>query len=105
MTNTPGRPGAVSLVDEDGRLSGFYTDGDLRRSIESAAACRDMAFFEKPITGVMTREPKHIHQDKLAGEALRILREFKIDQIPVIDDDMKPVGLLDVQDLLTVRIV
>jgi len=105
MTNTPGRPGAVSIVDKEGRLAGFYTDGDLRRNIEAAVARGDMSFFEKPIAEIMTRNPKHIHEDKLAGEALRILRENKIDQVPVIDEDGRPVGLLDVQDLLAVRIV
>jgi arabinose-5-phosphate isomerase len=105
MTNTPGRPGAVSVTDEAGKLAGFYTDGDLRRNIESAAARNDWSFFQRPISEIMTTKPKHIHYDKLAGEALRILRENKIDQIPVIDDDSKPIGLLDVQDLLTVRIV
>ena len=105
MTNTPGRPGAVSIVDKNGRLAGFYTDGDLRRNIEAAVGRGDMSFFEKPIATIMTRNPKHIHRDKLAGEALRILRENKIDQVPVIDEDGRPVGLLDVQDLLAVRIV
>jgi arabinose-5-phosphate isomerase len=105
MTNTQGRPGAVSVTDQKGKLAGFYTDGDLRRNIEAAAARNDMSLFEKPISGIMTTRPKSIHRDKLAGEALRILREFKIDQIPVIDEEGKPIGLLDVQDLLTVRIV
>jgi arabinose-5-phosphate isomerase len=105
MTNTPGRPGAVSITDDTGKLAGFYTDGDLRRNIEAAVAKSDWSFFEKPISDIMTTRPKCIHLDKLAGEALRILRENKIDQIPVIDDDSKPIGLLDVQDLLAVRIV
>lgn len=105
MSNTPGRPGAVSLVDETGVLTGFYTDGDLRRNIETATSQGDYSFFKKPISEFMTRDPKCIRFDNLAGEALRILRENKIDQIPVIDEDRKPIGLLDVQDLLTVRIV
>ncbi len=105
MTHTRGRPGAVSLTDDSGKLAGFYTDGDLRRNIEAAVAKKDLSLFETRISEIMTRDPKHIHQSKLAGEALHILREFKIDQIPVIDDDQKPIGILDVQDLLTVRIV
>jgi len=105
MTNTPGRPGAVSLVDDKGKLIGFYTDGDLRRNIKSATEEKDFTFFEKPISHLMTRNPKSILPDNLAGEALNILRENKIDQIPVIDENNKPIGLLDVQDLLTVRIV
>ncbi|MHC4941860.1 MAG: KpsF/GutQ family sugar-phosphate isomerase [Planctomycetota bacterium] len=105
MTNTPGRPGAVSLVDEAGKLAGFYTDGDLRRRIEKATAEGDFSFLQRPIKEIMTKNPKCILYDKLAGEALRILRENKIDQIPVIDEESKPIGILDVQDLLTVRIL
>jgi len=105
MTNTPGRPGAVSLVDDEGRLAGFYTDGDLRRKIEAATAEGDFSFLQRPISQIMTVNPKSIRYDKLAGEALRILRENKIDQIPVTDEDARAIGLLDVQDLLTVRIV
>ena len=105
MTHTPGKPGAVSIVDKDGKLVGFYTDGDLRRRLEAAMESGDFSVFEKPIAGIMTQQPKSIFYDKLAGEALRILRENKIDQIPVIDENGKPVGIVDVQDLLTVRIV
>jgi len=105
MTNTTGRPGSVSITDHEDKLVGFYTDGDLRRNIQDAVSESNLAFFEKPISDIMTRNPKCIHLDKLAGEALSILRENKIDQIPVIDGNTQPIGLLDVQDLLTVRIV
>lgn len=105
MTHTPGRPGAVSVVDGDGKVVGFYTDGDLRRGIKDALAGKDFAFLESPIAAVMTRDPVSIGPECLAGEALRILREKQIDQIPVVDKDKKPIGLVDVQDLLAVRIV
>ena len=48
----------------------------------------------------MTQKPRTINQNKLAAEALNILSEKKIDELPVIDDEGKPVGLVDVQDLL-----
>jgi len=105
MTHTPGRPGSVSVVDAGGRLVGFYTDGDLRRNLEAALAQGEFAFLESPVSEVMTRNPLSIGTDCLAGEAQRILREKKIDQLPVVDEENRPVGLLDVQDLLTVRIV
>ena len=106
MTNTPGRPGSVSVVSKnEGKLIGFYTDGDLRRGIKNALTHKDFDFLENPVSAVMTKNPTAIHHDRLAGEALRILREKKIDQIPVIDENERPVGLLDVQDLLTVRLV
>jgi len=105
MTHTPGRPGAVSVVNNEGEIVGFFTDGDLRRGIEKALASKDLAFLESSIAEVMTRRPISIELNCLAGEALRILRERKIDQIPVVDEENHPVGLLDVQDLLSVRIV
>jgi arabinose-5-phosphate isomerase len=66
---------------------------------------KDFSFLEQPVSAVMTRNPVSIGTNSLAGEALRILREKKIDQVPVVNEKNQPVGLLDVQDLLTVGIV
>jgi len=97
MTETAGSPGAAILVDRDGRLTGIITDGDVRRLLQ-----RDTAFVDRPVCEVMTRDPKRICAEALASEALRILRDSKIDQLPVVDGQGTPVGLLDVQDLLDV---
>lgn len=94
---TGARAGSCSVVDESGVLVGIFTDGDLRRHFESDVS-QDLATAQ--IHTLMTKKPTTIHKDKLAAEALRILREKKIDEIPVIDDEGKPVGLIDVQDLL-----
>ena len=51
----------------------------------------------------MNRSPKTIEPDKLASEAERVMREFQIDQLAVIDGDGKPLGLIDVQDLVRAR--
>lgn len=105
MSTTPGRPGAVSLVDGGGRLTGFYTDGDFRRQMERALQSETVAFLTCPIQQFMTRDPKTITSDRLVAEATRMLREAKIDQLPVVDAAGRPVGLLDVQDLLDVRVL
>lgn len=97
MTHTPGRPGAVSVVDGKGRLTGFFTDGDLRRRLG-----RRQDFLKGAIEEVMTRNPKTIRKDSLAAEAYNILKVNKIDQLPVVDEKGVPVGILDVQDLLEV---
>lgn len=97
MTHTPGRPGAVSVVDGKGRLTGFFTDGDLRRRLG-----RRQDFLKGAIKEVMTRNPKTIRKDSLAAEAYNILKVNKIDQLPVVDKKGIPVGILDVQDLLEV---
>jgi arabinose-5-phosphate isomerase len=92
---TKGRAGCATVVDGRGRLLGIFTDGDLRRHLETtpnlAEAC---------VEDVMTKTPKTIDADHLAAEALRILREHRIDELVVVDGRRHPVGLLDVQDLL-----
>jgi arabinose-5-phosphate isomerase len=102
MTSTPGRPGAVIVVHKDGAFAGLWTDGDLRRSLlAQRAGTPDL--LRRSIDEVMTAHPASVKPASLVGEALRLLRERKIDQLPVIDDAGKPVGLLDVQDLLEIR--
>lgn len=100
MTRTPGRPGATSVVDHDGRLIGFFTDGDLRRLIEKGLANPR----ERGIDETMTRNPRSIRADTFALEALALLHQFAVDQLPVVDDRGVLLGLLDVQDLLNLKI-
>lgn len=100
MTRTPGRPGATSVVDRDGRLIGFFTDGDLRRLIERGLANPR----ERAIDEAMTPNPRSIAPDTFALEALALLHQFEIDQLPVVDGDGRLLGLLDVQDLLNLKI-
>jgi arabinose-5-phosphate isomerase len=100
MGHTPGKPGAALVVATDGRLAGIFTDGDLRRLVAERGELRR----EDPIEHFMTRNPKSVRPDQLLEEAERLLREFRVDQIPVLDADMRPVGLLDVQDILDTRL-
>lgn len=97
---TKGRSGAALIVKADGKLAGIFTDGDLRRHVGS-----DTNLLDKRISEVMTKKPYVIYSDCLAVEALRILKEKKIDELPVVDIRGRPVGLLDVQDLLKSGIV
>lgn len=94
------RPGALLLVGDDGRLSGIFTDGDLRRLI-----LRDPALLGAPVRTVMTRAPRALRHDALVRDAVRLVREQRQDEIPVIDADGRPVGMLDVQDLVAMRLV
>lgn len=109
MTATEGRPGAISLVDDDGILAGFYTDGDFRRDTEQIvrndSSTDALSLFQQPISQFMTRDPRTIRSDQLVAEAVRLLSEMKIDQVPVVSEDRRPIGLIDVQDLLDVRIL
>lgn len=97
---TESRAGAASVIDKSGKLIGIFTDGDLRRHLET-----DMNLAKRKVSEVMTRYPITILKEKLAVEALRILEEKKIDELPVVDKNKKPVGMLDVQDLLRAGLV
>lgn len=92
---TQARAGSATVVDGKGRLKGIFTDGDLRRHLEI-----DMNLPMRRIKEVMTKNPTTINKAVLAAEAMRILQEKRIDEVPVVDKNRRPVGLLDVQDLL-----
>ena len=96
------RSGAMVLVDGDGKLSGIFTDADLRRKILDY---RGAAVLDVPVRELMTANPKHVHQGVLASEALAMLNQNRIDELPVIDDAGRPVGVIDVQDLLGIKTV
>ena len=94
------RSGAVILIDEpSGRISGIFSDGDLRRLIlhDQDAALR------RPVREVMTPNPKRIGGEALASEAMAVMRRHRIDDLPVVDDEDRPIGLIDVQDLVVLR--
>jgi arabinose-5-phosphate isomerase len=92
--------GASAVVDAQGHVLGIFTDGDLRRLIERGLA--DPRTVR--IDDVMTKNPRRISDETFALEALGIMRQMSIDQLPVVDAQQKLIGLLDVQDLLDLRI-
>jgi arabinose-5-phosphate isomerase len=100
MTETPGKRGAVVVVDQEGKLCGIFTDGDLRRCLQQ----KRQDFFQAVIGDVMTEHPKSIQKHRLAAEAFRILQKNQIDQLPVVDAEGHAVGLIDVQDLWDFRL-
>ena len=95
------RHGAVMVVDKDGRLAGIITDADLRRLM----AKEGQRAFGLKAGDVMTADCKEIRADALASEATAIFHKYRIDDLPVVDADNKPVGLIDVQDIVTIKVV
>jgi len=93
---TESRLGVVSLVDGSGKLAGVFTDGDLRRHLQSDGHQVLDATFDK-IT--YTTTPVTIGQDALLNEAVKLFKEFEVDSIIVLDGD-RPAGILDIQDLV-----
>ncbi len=96
------RTGALLLVDDSGRLTGILTDADLRRIMLKH---RGENVLERPVSDFMTRDPKRIRRGQLASEALAVLNEYRIDELPVVDGADRPVGVIDVQDLIGVKTV
>ena len=96
------RIGAMLLADADGKLSGILTDADLRRAL---AQRRDENMFDRPVSELMTPDPLHIHLGELAAKALGIINEHRIDELPVLDQADRPVGIIDVQDLIGIKTV
>ena len=95
------RHGAVMVVDGDGRLIGIITDADLRRLMaKKGARCLELKACD-----VMTTNCKKIRASTLAAEATAIFHKYRIDELPVVDDGDRPVGLIDVQDILTIKVV
>ncbi len=95
------RPGALLLVDRaSGALTGIFTDADLRRLVRTGEGALD-----KPIADVMTRSPATLAETALVRDAVNMVHARHVDEIPVVDADLRPVGILDVQDLVTLRVV
>lgn len=94
------RAGAILVVDSQQRLAGIFTDGDLRRLM-----LKDARGMDLPIREVMTPRPQHLTVDDLVRDAVRLVRERRLDEIPVLDHEGKPVGLVDVQDLIAMKVV
>jgi len=95
------RHGAVMVVDDDGRLAGIITDADLRRLMTR----HGRAAFDLRAGEVMTAGCKKIRADALAAEATAIFHRYRIDDLPVVDAEDRPVGLIDVQDIVTIKVV
>ena len=93
----PGRrTGAVMLVDEHERLSGLFTDSDLVRLLES----RRENQFDRPICEVMVQHPLTIHPEAPLADAIHLLSTRRISELPVIDEEGKPIGLIDITDVI-----
>jgi arabinose-5-phosphate isomerase len=90
------RTGAVLLIDSEGRLRGLFTDSDLARLFEQR---RDGA-LDKPIRQVMTPEPITVPLGTRVIDAVEMLSRRKISELPVVNAEGRPVGLLDITDLI-----
>ncbi len=94
------RAGAVAVTDEAGRLCGVFTQGDFARHYQ-----RDGQVGNRRLAEVMTPHPVTVGSDRLAAEVLHLLKTHPIDDLIVVDDDGRPVGIVDSQDLARLQMV
>ena len=95
--------GAVSVVDKNGIMQGVLTDGDIRRGLS-----KGVDFLQRPVSELMTANPKTITEDKLAAQALHLMESNKpkpITVLPVLDEKRKVIGLLHMTDLVRQGVV
>ncbi|MBI4196053.1 MAG: KpsF/GutQ family sugar-phosphate isomerase [Betaproteobacteria bacterium] len=95
-----GRMGMTAVLDDDGRVIGIFTDGDLRRTLEKGHDLRTT-----PIVDAMTRGPRVIGPDKLAAEGVEIMERNKVNQLLVVDQDQRLLGALNMHDLFRAKVI
>ncbi len=90
------RSGAVVIVDENQKLCGIFTDSDLARLLEQ----RRESDLDQPIARVMTHNPLTVNASATLDEALEILSRNKVSEVPVVDSQERPIGLIDITDVI-----
>jgi arabinose-5-phosphate isomerase len=100
MEMTRGRMGMTAILDENERVVGIYTDGDLRRTLEKGVD------LHKTIIGdVIGGPPRTIGPERLAAEAVEIMERNKVNQILVVDEDRRLLGALNTHDLFKAKVI
>lgn len=97
---TRGRMGMTAILDDEERVIGIFTDGDLRRTLQKGADMNGT-----PIREVMTPSPRTIGPERLAAEAIEIMERFKVNQLLVVDGERKLVGALNMHDLFRGKVI
>jgi arabinose-5-phosphate isomerase len=92
----PPRNGAAVIADGHGRLAGIFTHGDFARLV-----LKNPETLREPIGKHMTSPCKHIHAESLVADAQEVMHRSRINALPVVDDTMQVLGLLDIQDLVS----
>jgi arabinose-5-phosphate isomerase len=97
---TAARSGAAIVTAGDGTLAGVFTHGDFVRAFQ-----RSQDIATSPVADFMTKHPVTIQADRLAAEVLATLEQKRIDDLVVLDDQHRPVGMIDTQDLTRLRLI
>ena len=92
--------GVTTVVDNEDNVLGVFTDGDVRRALDS-----DIDVKQCQVRDVMTKHGKTINQNELAAAALALMESHSINAILVVDDNEKLAGIINMHDLLRARVV
>jgi len=92
--------GCTSVINDEGKLIGIITDGDLRRMME-----KGLTDLNLKVTEVMIADPKSMQPEELAVDALNLMEDNKITMLPIVDKNNKPVGMLHMHDLINAGVV
>ena len=113
MAMTKAQSGSAVVVDESGRLTGIFTDGDFRRLVSEKndagdkgdASLSSPMSLSSPVSRYMTRSPQFVYDDVYAAELLKVFERRRIDDLPVCDRNGRVVGLVDIQDLPRMKVM
>lgn len=93
----PGRrTGAIMLTDHEGRICGIFTDSDLAKMLEQ----RREAILDGPVAEVMTKKFLTVQRTQMLNDALQLLARYKISELPVVDEENRPCGIIDITDMV-----
>lgn len=92
--------GLVAIIEPERKVSGIFTDGDLRRAFEKRIDLR-----QGDIASVMNRSPRTIDPDRLAVEAVEMMERFRINALLVVDGNSRLIGALNMHDLFTAKVI
>ena len=95
-----GRMGMTAILDAGARVIGIFTDGDLRRVLQKGVDLRTT-----PIIEVMSSSPRTIGPDRLAAEAVEIMERNKVNQLLVVDPQLRLLGALNMHDLFRAKVI
>ncbi|MHC4122271.1 MAG: KpsF/GutQ family sugar-phosphate isomerase [Planctomycetota bacterium] len=100
-TDHLGRRGSAMITTPDSKLAGIITDADLRRALNKYGS----KALKSNVTEIMTANCKYVFEETLASEAMAIFHKYRIDELPVVDKKNRPIGLIDVQDIIAIKVV
>jgi arabinose-5-phosphate isomerase len=92
--------GMTAIVDQDGRLLGLLTDGDLRRALQ-----KRIDVHATLVDAVMTRNPRTVAPEQLAAETVKYMEQFRINGFLVLDENKHPIGAFNMHDLFQAGVV